>query len=306
MILAGLVQSAVGFWICNRLLAILAGGGTVELCDAARLDLAVDHAHPDRILPIVGAAGELVQPSPRAAVQSLCAGADRAEGRVLKRLPQVGADRQGRSGAASAGSLSLPQSPADCRALAMAEERLGRNSGRHRSVTPLARAAWPRIIHGPRDRGAGCAIVTRSVSEARPVEPPSLTLRPFDRGVINPGGWPPGCSVGCPSSPGAFDSKPPLQRGYVSWVALLPPATSNPPRPDSATARNTSVEELGTGNQRTLLTPPLTMPKSSTPSAPMCSAARQIRGNRNSWAAWKTEAVVDDVDHTRACSCRIA
>ena len=73
MILAGLVQSAVGFWICDRLLGDCGRPRRrAGLCDAARVDLAVDHAHSDRVFPVGGAVGELDQPSPRAAMRSLC------------------------------------------------------------------------------------------------------------------------------------------------------------------------------------------------------------------------------------------
>ena len=127
MILAGLVYSAAGFWVCDRLLMPCVPHRS-DVHSVPRYRVAAAAADSGALRPVVGAAAKRRQPAFRAAMRSLCAGADRPERRLSLGVPQAGPAEQGRPESALARRVSVPQPPADCRAAGD-----GGESGRQRS-----------------------------------------------------------------------------------------------------------------------------------------------------------------------------
>ena len=132
MIVGGMLASAAGFFLCDRLLGLFVGGA-VELCEAAREHSARADVHSRRFFHAFGAAGQRDQPPPRAAMRPLRIAADRIEGGIRLCVSQVGGDEQGQPRSASAGCISLSQPPAN---------------------RPTAGDGGP-AVHGPTPAGSG-------------------------------------------------------------------------------------------------------------------------------------------------------
>ena len=98
LIVTGLVYSAAGFWLCDRLLAWwgppAVARSTTLGCPSPRCRCC---SHDDRVCPALATATKRHEPAVRTASRSLRVGAGRAKGRLSVRLPQAGPAEQGRS-----------------------------------------------------------------------------------------------------------------------------------------------------------------------------------------------------------------
>ena len=107
MIVAGLLYSTAGFWVCDRLLIVWAAPGDRLRPHAGQHD-AIRAADSDGVRHVDGAAAKRREPAIRGAKRPLRPGTDRPERRLSVGVSQAGQTEQGRSQPALARRAIVP------------------------------------------------------------------------------------------------------------------------------------------------------------------------------------------------------